>query len=1022
MAKDRLSGKLVVILHADVAGSTVLVQQDKQLAHERIQDSFQRFSDTIKKYQGKVLELRGDALLAEFEHAYDAVSAALSFQVDHAYYIDRLKDNLRPTLRVGIAMGEVIIADRTVTGAGVVQAQRVEQLADPGGVFVTAAIQEALSKTMPLDLENLGEKSLKGFDFPVRVFRVKLRLGKSIPPPGEGRQHDATPKSRRLIVGVVTIVLVVMVGTAYWFKSRVPQAESASLERMTLPLPDKPSIAVLPFDNLSGDSKQEYFSDGITNDIITDLSKFSGLFVISSNSTFTYKGKPVKVQQVAEELGVRYVLEGSVQRLGDQIRINAQLIDAPSGRHLWAERYERDTEDLFAVQTEIIEMIVATLAFRIEEVERERALHKDTKSLAAYDYYLLARKAFLVFTKESMTEARNLFETAIELDPNYARAYAYLSGVHANLYINNWTEDADRSQEIALEMARKAVTLSPEDYYSHWALGYVYQRNRDFDRAMAGYERALELNSNDANLLARMVGILVHTGRAEDGVVQSKLAMRINPHYPDWYLWNLGWAQYFTGEYEEALASLKRMSNLPNGARTILAAVLVRLGRIEEARAVIAAFREQEPDFTLATMEQRHTFQNRTYIERFMEDLRTAGLPEKPSIAVLPFTNMSSDAEQEYFADGMTEDLITDISKISGLQVIARHSTFSYKGQNPDVRNVGKELGATHVIEGSVRKAGSTVRITIQLIDASDGKHVWAERYDRELRDVFAIQDEVIGEIITALSLRLTPDEAKRVAKHDTENLEAYDMFMRGREQEAFFTKESFVEAQKFYEQAVALDINYAEAWARLAQIHALNGQFGWVDNFFAANQRALSLVEKSLDLDPDSSFIRYGYSRILARESIGQHDRAIEEAKKAIELDPNFADAYAWLGQLYILTGQAQKTPSQITVAMRINPNFPFWYDYTFGYAHYFMGEFGKAAEYIELAVDRNPNVYFTRLAYAASLAMAGNQDDAEWQIDELFGMGFDKTREELIQEHPIRDLTYRKLYDEGLQKAGLP
>ena len=628
MAKDSLSGTLAVILHADIAGSTVLVQQDKQLAHERIQDTFQRFSDTIEKYQGQVLELRGDALLAEFEHAYDAVSAALSFQVDHAYYIDRLKDDLRPSLRVGIAMGEVIIADSTVTGAGVVQAQRIEQLADSGGVCVTAAIQEALSKTLPLDLENLGEKSLKGFDFPVRVFRVKLRLGESIPPPGEGRQHDATPKSRRLIVAVVTIVLVVTGGTAYWFKSRVPQAESASVERMTLSLPDKPSIAVLPFDNLSGDSKQEYFSDGITNDVITDLSKFSGLFVISSNSTFTYKGKPVKVQQVAEELGVRYVLEGSVQRLGDQIRINAQLIDAPSGRHLWAERYERDTEDLFAVQTEIIEMIVATLAFRIEEVERERALRKDTKSLAAYDYYLLARKAFLVFTKESMTEARNLFETAIELDPNYARAYAYLSGVHANIYINNWTEDADRSQEIALEMARKAVTLSPEDYYSHWALGYVYQRNRDFDRAMAGYERALELNSNDANLLAQMVGILVHTGRAEDGVAQSKLAMRINPHYPDWYLWNLGWAQYFTGEYEEALASLKRMSDLPNGARTILAAVRVRLGRIEESRAVIAAIREQEPDFTLATLEQRHTFQNRTYIERFMEDLRTAGLPD----------------------------------------------------------------------------------------------------------------------------------------------------------------------------------------------------------------------------------------------------------------------------------------------------------------------------------------------------------------------------------------------------------
>jgi tetratricopeptide (TPR) repeat protein len=226
-----------------------------------------------------------------------------------------------------------------------------------------------------------------------------------------------------------------------------------------------------------------------------------------------------------------------------------------------------------------------------------------------------------------MTEARSLFETAIELDPNYAHAYVWLAFVHTNLHALKWTEDADRSLEIALEMAQKGVALSPDDYNSHWGLGRAYKNVRDFDRAMAEYERALELNPNDASLLAEMVEILVQIGRAEDGVAQSKLAMRINPHYPDWYLWNLGWAQYFAGEYEEALASLKRMSNPPNGARRTLAAVLVRLGRVEEARAVIAAFREQAPDFTVATMEN-FAFQNRTYLERWMEDLRTAGLPD----------------------------------------------------------------------------------------------------------------------------------------------------------------------------------------------------------------------------------------------------------------------------------------------------------------------------------------------------------------------------------------------------------
>ena len=631
MATIRLAGVLAVILHADVAGSTGLVQQDKELAHERIRESFRRLSGAIQSYFGQVLEIRGDALLASFDHASDAVSAALAFQANHAKFIEQFQDGVKPCVRIGISIGEIIVADKTVTGAGVVQAQRIEQLAKPGSVCITATIQEALSKRMPLEFENLGEQILKGFDHPVHVYRVGLRSGETIPAP-EPKGRSNSPGNNWMKLGISTALLA-LVGTVYLFSSETPMPGS------------------------------ETGADQQTN----------------TNST------------------------------------------------------------------------------------------------------------------------------------------------------------------------------------------------------------------------------------------------------------------------------------------------------------------------------------------------------ENPSIAVLPFRNMSSDAEQEYFADGMTEDLITDISKISGVNVIARHSIFSYKGQNPDVRNVGTELGATHVIEGSVRKAGGTVRITIQLVDASDGKHVWAERFDRELRDVFAIQDEVIGEIIAALSLQLTPEEKARVIKRDTENLAAYDLFMRGRQQEGFFTRESFVEAQRYYEQAVALDQNYAEAWARLAQIHAMNGQFGWVEDIHVAERRALTLIEKSINLDPANSYIRYGYSRILSRDSIGQHDRAIEEAKKAIELDPNFADAHAWLGQLYILTGQADKTIPHIEVAMRINPNFPFWYDYTQGYAYYFMGQFDKAADNIEMAVDRNPNVYFTRLAYAASLAMAGRQDDAEWQIEELHGIGFNKTRAELIQEHPIQDPSYRKIYDEGLKKAGL-
>ena len=588
---------------ADVVGYSRLMAADEVGTIAQLKANRKElFVPKQEEYHGRTVKLMGDGALLEFGSVVDATNFAIDVQ---RAIIRRNQDiplNQQISYRIGINIGDIIVDGEDIHGSDVNITARLESICDPDGIFLTENAYHQAEDRVDVSFEALGKKNLKNIPEPVSVFRVLLDSA------GVGNTAKDNKKASSGILRVVLVMAVIAaISVAALLYSRQPQspADHATADKTSAPaaeptaiLPDKPSIAVLPFDNLSGDPEQEYFSDGITNDIITDLSKFSGLFVIASNSTFTYKGKPVKVQQVAEDLGVRYVLEGSVQRLGDQIRINAQLIDATSGGHLWAERYERDAEDLFAVQSEIIETIVGTLAFRVDIVEREQALNKDTESLVAYDYYLLGSKAQSTFTKETMIEARSLFETAIELDPNYARAYASLGFTHANLHAFGWTEDMDRSLEIALEMTQKAVALKPGDYYNHWALGGVYKQTGDFDRALA-----------------------------EDGVAQIKLAMRINPHYPDWYLWNLGWAQYFTGEYEEALASLKRMSNPNNGTRRTLAAVLVRLGRVEEARAVIAAFREQAPDFTVSTME-KFPFQNRTYLERWMEDLRTAGLPE----------------------------------------------------------------------------------------------------------------------------------------------------------------------------------------------------------------------------------------------------------------------------------------------------------------------------------------------------------------------------------------------------------
>jgi len=560
MAKDRLSGKLAVILHADVAGSTALVQQDKRLAHERVQDTFQRFSDTIAKYQGHVIELRGDALLAEFERASDAVSAALSFQSDHAYQISRLKDDLRPTVRVGIAMGEVIVADSTVTGAGVVQAQRIEQLADPGGVCVTAAIHEALSKRMPFDLEGLGEQVLKGFDIPVRVYRVELRANQSIPLPQKSSTGEISPSVPRLLVATIVIALVVAGGAAYWFQTQEPKEEAASIERMAFPLPDKPSIAVLPFTNMSDDAQQEYFADGMTEDLITDISKVSGLFVIARNSVFTYKGKAVKVRQVAEELGVRYVMEGSVRRVGNQVRINAQLIDATTGGHIWAERYDGALDDVFAMQDKITRSIVSalsvTLTSRKEEIPATESSNPD-----AHDAYLRGWERYRQGTPEDYVKAISFFEQAIELDPDYAQVYSALAAVEWNITFNGWARAIGLTSEKARERSRKSLQKAMK---RPSALTYQIASERSAlvypkpEKALSEAGQAIALDANDPAGHLAIATALLKAGKPAEAAKSVRTAMRLDPIYPAYYLNRLAQAQYAMGRFKDAAATLEK--------------------------------------------------------------------------------------------------------------------------------------------------------------------------------------------------------------------------------------------------------------------------------------------------------------------------------------------------------------------------------------------------------------------------------------------------------------------------------
>jgi TolB-like protein/DNA-binding SARP family transcriptional activator len=404
---------------------------------------------------------------------------------------------------------------------------------------------------------------------------------------------------------------------------------------------------------------------------------------------------------------------------------------------------------------------------------------------------------------------------------------------------------------------------------------------------------------------------------------------------------------------------------------------------------------------------------------------KSASLPlsGKPSIAVLPFSNLSGEKEQEYFSDGITEDLITDLSKISTLTVISRSSTTGYKGREIDIREVGNVLNVRYVIQGSVRKAGERIRINAQLIDAATGGHLWAERYDGDLNDIFGLQDRVLEQIVASLALRLSENERERLADKGTDSVAAHDLYLRGLFQESTFTREGFQEAKRLYEQALSIDPGYALPYARIANILELSTRNGWSDDIQGDLKKAVELTEKAVALDPQNSNLHWSLGRATARlRTPAALVRGIESLHRAIELDADFADAYAFLTVLYIADGRAEDGLRSVETAMRLNPRYPFWYIFMRGMTRYVVEDYDAAIADFEAAAERSPTATFLRFWLAASYAQVGRTDDAEWQVEELEMMGVETTIATIIDSGPIQDPGYLSLFKAGLRKAGMP
>ena len=638
--------KLAAIVAADVVGYSRLMELDETGTHARLKALREQVVEPqITAYHGRIVKLMGDGILAEFSSVVDALACAVDVQ---RFVVTRNADVAKDhqiNFRIGINLGDIIVEGDDIYGDGVNIAARLEAMAEPGGVYISGTAYDQVRNKLGVGLEALGEHTVKNIADPVRVYRVSLKPVEKQSASGNSRLSWLRISQRTRYGMIAITVMALLAGALWWWQLWIVREEPASVERMAFALPDKPSIAVLPFNNMSSDTEQAYFTDGLTEDLITDLSKLPELFVIARNTSFSYKGKAVKVHQVAEELGVRYVLEGSVRRSGDQLRITAQLIDATSGGHLWAERYDSTVSDVFALQDKINQQIISALQLKLSSKTKASLQYKSTINVEAYEAFLnglrLLNMNNLWVEVTDTTQAKPEFERAIELDPNYALPYAGLGWVYWNRF--GAAKDPALKQS-ALELAEKSLALAENPLAlrlqakQHISPDFV-ARNSWFsgqhDQAVALIRQALALAPNDADTMADLAYTLVFAGEAQEASQLMHQAIRLNPNFPAWYHRPAGIAHYFNGQYAQAVREFKawyESEPVKSISLPWLAAAYAQAGELDEARQVTEeAFLYLGSTYypkTIQAVRYYYPFKREADIDQLTDGLRKADWPD----------------------------------------------------------------------------------------------------------------------------------------------------------------------------------------------------------------------------------------------------------------------------------------------------------------------------------------------------------------------------------------------------------
>jgi len=614
-----LQRKLAAILFADVAGFSRMINENEDATFHSLQTCRDLVASSIEVHGGRVVNSVGDAVLADFGTVVEALTCATAIQCELEDRNKAIPVESRIQLRMSVNLGDVIVdASQSIYGNGVNVAARLAALADPGGICISESVYSTVGHKLPLRFEHIGEQRVKNIAEPIRTYRVILD-----PKAMHYRRWRRRLSRPRLVASVMAGLVIAAVAIAGAYLNFTDKPVSLPSE-----MADR-SIAVLPFVNSSKDENQEYLADGFTDDIITDLTKISGIFVIARDSSFVYKNTQLTSQQIARELNVRYVLEGSVRREGEQLRVNAHLMDSASGTNLWAERYDGKIDNILRLQDLITQRIVAALSLTLSSGERETLTRRDTDNTEAYQDFLKGQERYHRHSKKEILEARKLYLKALELDPKFARAYAMLAMTYWFEFANAWSDDPEQSLAKGQALAEKAIALNDAMPVAHFVLGLVYRERREYAKALIEAEKAIALDPNYANGRVLLASVLYYAGRAEQGLAQMQAAIRLHPYHPHNYPFHLGQAYFILGDYDKAIAIFKDgMARNPTSQRLRLwlVAAYAQAGRIQDAEWELELLLTKHPELTLERISHSYPFKYSGDLEIFVNALKKAGL------------------------------------------------------------------------------------------------------------------------------------------------------------------------------------------------------------------------------------------------------------------------------------------------------------------------------------------------------------------------------------------------------------